>query len=282
MKFVIITGLSGAGKSQAMRCMEDLGFYCVDNLPPILLPKFFELCVNSGEIQKAALVIDIRGGRFFDDLFESLETLENKGYKYEVLFLEASDETLIKRFKETRRVHPLNPDGRITEGIKAERKKLNKFKERANKIIDTSNMTPGKLKEEIKKIYSEDFQTNNLHISILTFGFKKGIPLDADLVFDVRFLPNPHYIDELRGFTGNDEKVRNYVMKWPESIEFVKKLNEMIDFLIPYYVREGKFQLVIAIGCTGGRHRSVTVGNILFNYLKEKGHKVLLDHREIV
>jgi len=282
VKFVIITGLSGAGKSQAMRCMEDLGFYCVDNLPPILLPKFFELCVNSGEIQKAALVIDIRGGRFFDDLFESLETLENKGYKYEVLFLEASDETLIKRFKETRRVHPLNPDGRITEGIKAERKKLNKFKERANKIIDTSNMTPGKLKEEIKKIYSEDFQTNNLHISILTFGFKKGIPLDADLVFDVRFLPNPHYIDELRGFTGNDEKVRNYVMKWPESIEFVKKLNEMIDFLIPYYVREGKFQLVIAIGCTGGRHRSVTVGNILFNYLKEKGHKVLLDHREIV
>ncbi|RKD25251.1 UPF0042 nucleotide-binding protein [Caminicella sporogenes DSM 14501] len=282
MKLVIITGLSGAGKSQAMKCMEDLGFYCVDNLPPVLIPKFAELCFNSnGEIQKIALVIDIRGGKFFDDLFDSLENLKSSGYKYEILFLDASDETLIKRFKETRRIHPLSPKGRIIDGINAERKKLDKLRDKADKIIDTTNMTPGQLKKEIRKIYLDGSETNNILISVLSFGFKHGIPLDADLVFDVRFLPNPHYIENLRDFTGNDEKVRKYVMNWPESIEFVKRLNEMIDFLIPFYVREGKMQLVIAIGCTGGKHRSVTVANILYEYLKEKGHKVSVNHRDI-
>ncbi|MCG8538578.1 MAG: RNase adapter RapZ [Clostridia bacterium] len=281
MKFVIITGLSGAGKSQAMKCMEDLGFYCVDNLPPILIPKFAELCfTNRGEIQKIALVIDIRGGKFFDDLFGSLDELRNKGYKYEILFLEASDNTLIKRFKETRRVHPLSAEGRIIDGINAEREKLEDLKVRANKIIDTSNMIPSELKEEIKKIYIEG-STKNIIISILSFGFKKGIALDADLVFDVRFLPNPHYIPELKEFTGNDKNVNDYVMKWPESIEFVKKLYDLIDFLIPYYEREGKFQLIIAIGCTGGKHRSVTVANILYNYLKKKGQRVNISHRDI-
>ncbi len=283
MKFVIITGLSGAGKSQAMKCMEDLGFYCVDNLPPVLIPKFAELCfTNGGEIEKIALVIDIRGGKFFDDLFESLDELKGKGYKYEILFLDASDETLIKRFKETRRVHPLSSEGRIIDGIDAEREKLENLKIRANKIIDTSNMIPGELKEEIKKIFTEGSgSSNNIMISILSFGFKKGIPLDADLVFDVRFLPNPHYIPELKEFTGNDKSVREYVMKWPESIEFVKKLNDLIDFLIPFYEREGKFQLVIAVGCTGGKHRSVTVANILNDYLKEKGQRVMLNHRDM-
>lgn len=281
MKFVVITGLSGAGKSQAMRCMEDLGFYCVDNLPPVLIPKFAELCfTNGGEIQKIAVVIDIRGGKFFDDLFESLDELKNKGYKYEILFLDASDETLIKRFKETRRIHPLSAEGRIIDGINAERERLDALKIKANKIIDTSNMIPSQLKEEIKKIYIEG-SVNNIMISILSFGFKKGIPLDADLVFDVRFLPNPHYIPELKEFTGNDSSVREYVMKWPESIEFVKKLNDLIDFLIPYYEREGKFQLVIAVGCTGGKHRSVTVANILYDYLKEKGQRVTLNHRDM-
>jgi UPF0042 nucleotide-binding protein len=260
--------------------MEDLGFYCVDNLPPVLIPKFAELCfINRGEIQKIALVIDIRGRTFFNDLFKSLDELENSGYKYEILFLDASDESLIKRFKETRRVHPLSTEGRIIDGINAEREKLEDLKHKANKIIDTSNMTPGQLKEEIKKVYIEG-TANNIIISILSFGFKKGIPLDADLVFDVRFLPNPHYIPELREFTGNDKSVRDYVMKWPESIEFVKRLNDLIDFLIPYYEREGKFQLVIAIGCTGGKHRSVTVANILYNYLKEKGQRVKVSHRD--
>lgn len=280
MKFVIITGLSGAGKSQAVKCMEDLGFYCVDNLPPVLIPKFAELCFsNRGEIQKIALVIDIRGRTFFNDLFESLDELTGNGYKYEILFLDASDQTLIKRFKETRRIHPLSTEGRIIDGINAERERLEDLKLRANKIIDTSNMTPGQLKEEMKKVYIEG-TANNIIISILSFGFKKGIPLDADLVFDVRFLPNPHYIPELKEFTGNDKSVSDYVMRWPESIEFVKKLNDLIDFLIPYYEREGKFQLVIAVGCTGGKHRSVTVANILYNYLKEKGQRVKVNHRD--
>ncbi|MBF8983351.1 RNase adapter RapZ [Lutibacter sp. B2] len=283
MKFVIITGLSGAGKSQAMKSMEDLGFYCVDNLPPALIPKFAELCFHAqGEVEKIALVLDIRGGKFFNDLFESLDELQNQGYDYEILFLEASDEVLIKRFKEARRSHPLSSGRPITEGINAERKKLEKLKKRAMHIIDTSNLKTYQLKEEIKKIYVEGGKSNNITVSVQSFGFKRGILLDADLVFDVRFLPNPHYIEELREFTGNDQCIREYVMKWPESIEFVKKLNDMIDFLIPFYVKEGKTQVVIAIGCTGGKHRSVTVANILYETLKKKGHRTTINHRDVI
>ncbi|QXM06474.1 RNase adapter RapZ [Crassaminicella indica] len=283
MKLVIITGLSGAGKSQAMKSMEDLGFYCVDNLPPALIPKFAELCVHTqGEIEKIALVIDIRGGRFFDDLFESLSVLKHQGYDYEILFLEASDPVLIKRYKETRRMHPLSPRGRIIEGINEERNKLSELKKNAKYIVDTSNLTAAQLKEEIKKIYMDGGISQNITIFIQSFGFKKGILLDADLVFDVRFLPNPHYIEELRPFTGNDKQVRDYVMKWPESIQFVEKLKDLIDFLIPYYIKEGKSQLVIGIGCTGGKHRSVTIANILYETLKEKGHRVIINHRDSV
>jgi UPF0042 nucleotide-binding protein len=283
MKFVIITGLSGAGKSQAMRSMEDFGFYCVDNLPPSLIPKFAELCFHAqGNIEKIALVIDIRGGKFFCDLFESLDTIQKQGYKYEILFLEASDKVLIKRFKETRRNHPLTPDGSIIEGIIEEREKLAQLKMHADYIIDTSNLTVAQLKKEIQKIYVEGSKIENLTISIQSFGFKKGIPLDADLVFDVRFLPNPHYIESLRDYTGEDADVREYVMKWPESIEFIHKLQDMIDFLIPYYIKEGKSQLVIAIGCTGGKHRSVTVANILYENLKKRGHRVIINHRDLV
>ena len=283
MKFVIITGLSGAGKSQAMKSMEDLGFYCVDNLPASLIPKFTELCLHAeGDIDKVALVIDIRGGRFFDDLFENLDMLRRAGYEYEILFLETSDDVLIKRFKESRRDHPLSPGDRIIEGITAERKKLAKLKEMAHYIIDTSKLTPSNLKEEINQIFTQGIKSRNLTISILSFGFKKGIPLDADLVFDVRFLPNPHYIDELRDYTGDDQSVRDYVMKWPESISFVEKLKDMIDFLIPLYIKEGKSQLVIAIGCTGGKHRSVTVANTLYETLKEKGHRAMINHRDSV
>lgn len=281
MKFVIITGLSGAGKSNAMKCMEDMGFYCIDNLPPVLIGKFAELCYSSeGEIQKAALVIDIRGGRFFDDLFHSLEELENLGYNYEILFLDASNEAIIKRFKETRRVHPLSVEGRIIDGITAERERLKAIKEKATMIIDTTTMATKNLKEEVKKLFHEG-KSNNIGISILSFGFKKGIPLDADLVFDVRFLPNPHYIPELKEHTGNEQDVRDYVMQWPESKEFVNKLYDLLDFTIPYYEREGKFQLVIAIGCTGGKHRSVTVANNLYKYLTEKGHRASINHRDI-
>ncbi|SNS89325.1 UPF0042 nucleotide-binding protein [Anaerovirgula multivorans] len=281
MKFLIITGMSGAGKSQAVKCMEDLGFYCLDNLPPVLISKFVELCRQShGDIQKVGLVIDIRGGMFFDDLFASLDSITEFGYQYEILFLDASDGVLIKRFKETRRTHPLAPNGGIGDGIKEERQRLQKLKEMATNMIDTTKMTSGQLKEELRNIYFEGNKTNNLMIHITSFGFKHGIPLDSDLVFDVRFLPNPYYIEELRDFTGKDVKVRDFVMNSPISIEFSNKLYELVDFLIPHYIKEGKNQLVISIGCTGGRHRSVTIAYVLYHKLKEKGYRAILNHRD--
>ena len=281
MKLVIITGMSGAGKSQAVRCMEDLGFYCLDNLPPILISKFVELCGQSqGDIEKIALVIDIRGGMFFDDLFTSLEGLTESGYDYEILFLDASDEVLLKRFKETRRKHPLSATGGIGEGILEERKRLTKLREMATNIIDTSKLTPGRLKEEMRNIYSEGNKTSNLLIHITSFGFKHGIPLDSDLVFDVRFLPNPYYIENLRDMTGSDAKIRDYVMNYPLSQKFSLKLFELIDFLIPHYIMEGKNQLVISVGCTGGKHRSVTIAHVLYKKLKEREYRVILNHRD--
>lgn len=281
MRFVIITGLSGAGKSQAVKYMEDFGFYCIDNLPPTLIPKFADLCHQSqGSMDKVALVIDIRGGMFFNDLFDSLGNLENLGYEYEILFLDASNKTLIKRFKETRRTHPLLSAGSIPEGIELEREKLKKLKTKATNIIDTSNLRPAQLKDELMNIYVEGNNSNNLIIHIVSFGFKHGVPLDSDLVFDVRFLPNPFYIEELKSFTGKDERIREYVMNSPVSVEFSNKLNDMISFLIPQYVKEGKNQLVIAIGCTGGMHRSVTIAHVLYNYLKKAGHRVVMNHRD--
>lgn len=281
MKFIIITGLSGAGKSQAVKVFEDIGYYCMDNLPPALLPDFADLCLYSKRnIDKVAVVVDIRGGKFFNDLFKGLYDLEESGFEYKILFLDASDEVLIKRFKEQRRPHPLSTEGRIVDGIERERERLNEVKMKSNYIIDTSNLTTAMLKEEIKNIFLEGKETKNLTVSIVSFGFKKGIPLDADLVFDVRFLPNPYYIDELKDFTGNDESVREYVMKWEQTNTFVKKLIDMIDFLIPFYIKEGKSQLVIAIGCTGGKHRSVTIANVLYEDLKQKGYRVIMGHRD--
>lgn len=282
LKFVIITGLSGAGRTLALRVFEDHGYFCVDNLPPTLIPTFTELCSDSRKrISKIALVIDIRGGGFFDSLFEILKAVRERGYSYKILFLEASDEALIKRFKESRRRHPLAPEGRLIEGITLERKKMAKLKQEADCIIDTSNKTPGQLKEEIVKNFIEPKKEEPLLINVISFGFKQGIPLDADLVFDVRFIPNPFYVDELRDLSGEDLKVRDYVMKWPETMQFLEKLNDMIDFLIPYYIKEGKSQLVIAIGCTGGRHRSITIANELASQLKAKHHKVIVEHRDV-
>jgi len=283
MKFLIITGMSGAGKSQAANCMEDFGYYCVDNLPPILIPKFAELCNQThGGIDKVALVIDIRGGLFFHDLFESLEELEKIGFEYEILYLDALDEALIKRFKETRRNHPLAGAKGISEGIKKEREYLQKLKTIAKNIIDTTKLTPALLKEELRNIYLEGNEMNNLIISISSFGFKHGIPIDSDLVFDVRFLPNPFYIQELKELTGNDTVIRDYVMNSPVSVEFSVKLIDMVNYLIPHYVKEGKNQLVISIGCTGGKHRSVTIAHVLYGALKEKGHRVVLTHRDLI
>lgn len=282
MRFVIVTGLSGAGKSQAIRSLEDIGFFCVDNLPPTLIPKFAEVCFQTdGRIDKIALVIDIRGGEFFDNLFESLKYVKSQGYHYEILFLEASDEVLINRFKESRRKHPLAPDGRIFNGIVLERNKLREVRDRADNVIDTTKLSAKELKDEISKIYQGDEIESHLMITVLTFGFKYGIPVDSDLVFDVRFLPNPFYIPELKGFSGNDKPVSDYVLSYDETRVFIKKLDEMLEYLIPHYIKEGKKQLIISVGCTGGRHRSVTIGNEIYDRLKQNGHKVTIEHRDI-
>lgn len=281
MRFIIVTGLSGSGKSEAMKSLEDIGFYCIDNLPPTLITKFAELCYQgNSNIDKVALGIDIRGREFFETLHESLSYLEKEDYKYEVLFLDCADDVLVKRYKMTRRNHPLAKSTQITEGIKEERAILQTLREKADSIIDTSNMKPRDLKEEISRLYLEGEENPKLTISVVSFGFKHGIPIDADLVFDVRFLPNPYYIEDLRPKTGDDQEVRDYVMDSEVSKEFFAKLKDMIEFLIPQYIEEGKSHLVIAIGCTGGRHRSVTISNLIYDELIKKGYRVVKKHRD--
>lgn len=281
MKFVIVTGLSGSGKSETMRALEDMGFYCVDNLPPALITKFAELCYQpNSSIDKVALGIDIRGRKFFETLHESLNYLQKENYQYEIVYLDCADDVLVKRYKMTRRNHPLSKNMQITEGIKMERQIMEELKEISNCIIDTTNMKPRDLKEEISKIYSSGENNQNLTISIVSFGFKHGIPVDADLVFDVRFLPNPYYIEELRPKTGEEQDVRDYVMNSAISATFYEKLKDMIDFLVPQYVEEGKQHLVIAIGCTGGRHRSVTISKLIYDDLLGKGYRVVQKHRD--
>lgn len=282
IRFVIVTGLSGAGKTQAIRGLEDLGFFCVDNLPPTLIPKFAELCAQSeGRVNKIALVVDIRGGGFFDSVYESLESLKNLGIKCEILYLEASDETLVRRFKESRRRHPLSDKGSTLEGIIKERARLEELKGEAHKIIDTSNLTNKQLKEQITSMFGASSEEQSLNINVMSFGYKYGIPLDSDLVFDVRFLPNPHYIDELRPFTGNDKQVQDYVLDSPASATFMRKVSGLMKFLIPHYIKEGKSSLTIAIGCTGGQHRSVTLANKLAEALDTKNYNVNKRHRDI-
>lgn len=283
MKFIIVTGLSGSGKSEVMRALEDMGFYCVDNLPPTLIPKFAELCHQSNStIDKVALGIDVRGRKFFKALHESLNTLRKDKYIFEVLYLDCADDVLLKRYKMTRRNHPLAINRQIPEGIKMERTILEPLKEIADCIIDTSNMKPKDLKEEISRIYSNGESNNNLTISVVSFGFKHGIPSDSDLVFDVRFLPNPYYVDELRSKTGEDQDVRDYVMDSQISHQFYEKLLDMINFLVPQYIEEGKHHLVISIGCTGGRHRSVTISNLISNELMKQGYRVVKKHRDFM
>ncbi len=281
MKFIIITGMSGAGKSQVVKALEDLGCYCVDNMPPELIPKFAEIYHRSAKPQDmAALVCDIRGGDLFRELDANLDQLSELGYDYEILFLEASEEVLLKRYKETRREHPLSIGGRIMDGVRRERTLLNDIRKRATHIVDTSGMSTAQLRAHIASIYggARDF---SMTIHVVSFGFKYGIPLDADLVFDVRFLPNPFYIPELREHTGLETCVRDYVMDYAQSREFVKKLVDMMEYLIPHYEKEGKAQLVIGIGCTGGHHRSVTIAEELHKQLLRSGHHVLASHRDI-
>ena len=281
IKFVVITGLSGAGKSEAMKCFEDLGFFCVDNLPPALIPKFAELCAHSeGTVNKIALVSDIRGGRFFDALEDSLGELEKIGFSYEILFLEASDAVLVRRFKETRRRHPLAPEGAILDAIAEERRRLEGIRGRAHRIIDTSAISPRQLHKEIAMRYQDPGKTE-LMISVVSFGFKHGLPLDADLVFDVRFLPNPHYVESLKPLSGKDPEVFEYVFKWPVSERFFELAANLLLFLLPQYVQEGKAHLVVAVGCTGGRHRSVAVAERLGRLLQDKGYRAGIEHRDV-
>ncbi|MDO6354976.1 RNase adapter RapZ [Caloramator sp. CAR-1] len=282
MNFVIVTGLSGAGKSQTIRFLEDFGFFCIDNLPPALIPKFAEICYQTGgKIEKIAIVVDIRGREFFNDLFMALKLLQSMGYNYEILFLEAKDEILVKRYKETRRNHPLAHDGNIFEAIRKERLKLNEVKKQAKHIIDTSDLLPRQLREELERIFVSGENFESLVISVQSFGFKYGIPIDADIVFDVRFLPNPYYIEELKRFSGLEENIREYVLSSAEAKEFLEKVTDLFEFLIPNYIKEGKSRLVIAIGCTGGRHRSVVLASEVYKRLKDNGHTVLINHRDI-
>ncbi len=281
MNLLVVTGMSGAGKTVAVQALEDIGYFCIDNIPAVLIPKFVELIEQSdGKLKKIAFVIDLRSREFFTSLVASLRELTQDGKIVpRVLFLDAEDPVLIKRYKETRRRHPLAPEGQLVEGIKEERKKLNEIKGIANIIIDTTHLKPQQLKEKVIG-YFADHDRQELQISIVSFGFKHGVPLDADLVFDVRFLPNPHYVDELRPHTGQNQDVYEYVMRWPQTQTFLDKLTNLLDFLLPQYVKEGKPSLVIAIGCTGGRHRSVATAEYLGKYLRDKKYGVQIIHRD--
>lgn len=284
MRLVIITGMSGAGKSTALKVLEDARYFCVDNLPIALITKFADLIfTQSQEISKAALGIDIRSGQALEGLKKVLEEMTAKNYNYEILFLDAADEVLVKRYKETRRSHPLSIASRIERGIGLERERVEFLKEQADYILDTSQLLTRELKIEIEKIFIQDENFKNLFITILSFGFKYGIPQDSDLVFDVRFLPNPYYIEELRHKTGNDKEIQDYVMGFEPAHIFVDKLEGMLRFLIPNYILEGKNQLVVAIGCTGGKHRSVTLANEIYKRLREDGavYGIKMEHRDI-
>ena len=283
MRFVIVTGMSGAGKSTALKMLEDMGYFCVDNLPIPLLPGFVQMLQNTDtEMKKVALGLDVRSGQDLSGLKENLEAMDRDRIGYEILFLDANDAVLVKRYKETRRQHPLSGSGRVDTGIAKEREKILFLKMKATYILDTSKMLTRELRIELEKIFVDGQSFCNLYITVMSFGFKYGIPQDADLVFDVRFLPNPYYIDTLREKTGNEAEVQDYVMQNDKGRIFLDKLKDMVEFLIPNYILEGKNQLVIAIGCTGGKHRSVTLANALYQILdKEENYGVRIEHRDI-
>lgn len=284
MKLVIVTGMSGAGKSTAMKMMEDMGYFCIDNLPIIFFEKFVGFFKDVHAPQKnIAIGMDVRSGDDLDDLKLALNYMDEEEIVYEVLFLDASDRELVKRYKETRRIHPLSNGDRIEKGLERERAKIAFLKERADYIIDTSKLLTRELKTELERIFIHDEDYKNMMITVLSFGFKYGIPADSDMVMDVRFLPNPYYDVELRPKTGNDKEIQDFVMKYPEATEFVDKLEDMVRFLIPQYISEGKNQLVISVGCTGGKHRSVTLANELYNRLnhEDREYGLKIEHRDL-
>ena len=279
---IIVTGMSGAGKSQAVKALEDIGYFCIDNLPPVLIPKFAELCVKGGErVRHVALIADIRGGQFFDAMSQALQELRKQGVSYEIVWMEASDKGLINRYKETRRVHPLALHGRISQGIAEERKRLATLREQADFIIDTSSLKTSQLRDILRKRYALNTGRKGLTVTVVSFGFKHGMPIDADIVDDVRFLPNPYYVEEYRHKSGRVPVVRDYVQNFQVTQTFKEKWFDMIDFLLPNYEREGKSQLVIAVGCTGGMHRSVCMAEEMYRHLKETGVDVSIEHRDL-
>lgn len=282
MEFIIITGMSGAGKSQVKKIFEDIGFYCIDNLPPVLITDFAYLCQNNMEnLNKVAIVSDVRNGEFFKDLKENLKILKKFEINYKILFLDAGDEELLNRYKETRRTHPLTPNGSIIEGIETERKILAPIKKDADFIINTNGLNLTELKTKVVKVFSNDAPISNTHISLMSFGFKRGLPLEADYVFDVRFLPNPYYNEDFRLKTGNDFEVMEYVMSFKESQEFFEKIQNLVQYAVDRCIENERKQVVIAIGCTGGHHRSVTFINKLYDDLNKKYENVTKKHRDI-
>ena len=283
MRFVVVTGMSGSGKTTAMKMLEDAGFYCVDNLPLLLVEKFVEMLAEpESEFNKIALGLDVRADIHFEEASDILKSIKESGIPVEILFLDSNDQILINRYKETRQVHPLAQDGHVEDGVQKERQILEEIRQSADYVLDTTNLLTRELKLELDRIFVQNKAYNSLMITVMSFGFKYGIPTDVDLVLDVRFLPNPYYIDELRAKTGNDKEIQDYVMSFPEANKFLDKLTDMLEFLIPNYVKEGKYRLVIAIGCTGGKHRSVTLANALYNRLKDRGnYGIKLEHKDI-
>lgn len=282
LRFVIITGMSGAGRSYAIKCLEDLGYFCVDNLPTTLIPTFAELCAHSNrDIRMIALGVDIREGEYLAHLLETLAELRAQGHKPEVLFLEAADETLVRRYQETRRRHPLAGEGSVLEGIRAERRTLSNLRESADRIIDTTGLSVHQLKERLIEGYGTQRPRDALTVSLMSFGFKHGAPYDADLVFDVRFLPNPHFVESLKRLDGRDTAVEKFVMSFEESRTLLAKIEDLLHFLLPLYQREGKAYLTVALGCTGGRHRSVTLVELLRRSLEGMGLSPVVRHRDL-
>jgi len=281
-RIIIVTGMSGSGKTQACRCLEDLGYFCVDNLPPVFIPKFVELCSHaSSHVTQVVFVVDTRSREFFDNLVQILEDMDKKNLDYEMLFMDASDDAIIRRYKETRRRHPMAPSSRISDGVAKERARLETVRGKATYLIDTSNLSKAELRDKIKLLFSKN-ESSSMSISVLSFGFKYGIPMDADIVLDVRFLPNPFYIENLRHKSGSVAEVAEYISEKPVTQEFLKRLNSLIEFLIPQYVKEGKSQLVIAVGCTGGMHRSVFIAKHIFDLISSNGYTVNLEHRDLM
>lgn len=281
LELIVITGLSGAGRTQAMQSLEDQGFFCVDNLPPTFLVKFAELCAQSrGKVSKAAIVCDLRGGEFFSSLSDALANLEKEGFRLEVLFLDASDETLIRRYKESRRRHPLSPHGRVLDGIQAERQQLEELRIRADNIIDTTDLSAQQLRSQVAELFCKAQGLDQMAVSVISFGFKYGIPIDADLVMDVRFLPNPFYVEALRPLTGEHPLVKDYVFGNQMAQEFMEKYLALLEYILPNYIKEGKTHLVIGIGCTGGQHRSVAIAERVGQFLTEHQYAISVKHRD--